>query len=57
MIENVSGLLDPKFKLYRQELDHAFSAMGYKTFWKLHHASDYGVPQLRPRVLFSRIAW
>ncbi|EFE7703127.1 MULTISPECIES: DNA cytosine methyltransferase [Enterobacteriaceae] len=51
MIENVSGLLDPKFKQYRQELDHAFSAMGYKTFWKLHHASDYGVPQLRPRVL------
>ena len=51
MIENVSGLLDPKFKQYRQELNHAFSAMGYKTFWKLHNASDYGVPQLRPRVL------
>ncbi|MDH0357102.1 DNA cytosine methyltransferase [Morganella sp. GD04133] len=51
MIENVSGLLDLKFKQYRQEVDDAFSAMGYKTFWKLHNASDYGVPQLRPRVL------
>ncbi|MDE8754183.1 DNA cytosine methyltransferase [Pectobacterium polaris] len=51
MIENVSGLLDPKFKLYRDELDCAFERMGYKTFWKLHNASDYGVPQLRPRVL------
>ncbi|ECJ2453616.1 DNA cytosine methyltransferase [Salmonella enterica] len=51
MIENVAGLLDPKFKPYREELDLSLSRMGYKTFWKLHHASDYGVPQLRPRVL------
>ncbi|MCT4710732.1 DNA cytosine methyltransferase [Enterobacteriaceae bacterium H11S18] len=51
MLENVAGLLDPKFKPYREQLDQAFSEMGYKTFWKLFHASDYGVPQLRPRVL------
>lgn len=51
MIENVSGLLDPKFDSYRTEINGAFERMGYTTFWKLHNASDYGVPQLRPRVI------
>lgn len=51
MLENVSGLLDPKFDQYRNELDTTLNKMGYKTFWKLHNASDYGVPQLRPRVI------
>jgi len=50
LIENVSGLLDPKFNEYREELDLTLQGMGYKTFWKLHNASDFGVPQLRPRV-------
>jgi DNA (cytosine-5)-methyltransferase 1 len=30
--------------------------MGYVVSWKLHHASDYGVPQLRPRTLLVAIA-
>ncbi len=50
LLENVSGLLEPKFDSYRQEIDQSLSALGYQTFWKLHNASDYGVPQLRPRV-------
>ncbi len=50
MIENVAGLLDPKFYDYRKEIDCSLKALGYKTFWKLHNASDFGVPQLRPRV-------
>jgi len=51
MLENVSGLLDPKFDDYRGEVEEALSELGYKTLWKLHNASDYGVPQLRPRVI------
>ena len=51
MLENVAGLLDPKFALYRSEIDKRLKKLGYTTHWKLHHASDYGVPQLRPRVI------
>jgi DNA (cytosine-5)-methyltransferase 1 len=51
MLENVAGLLDPKFEEYRSEINKKLANLGYKTFWKLHHASDYGVPQLRPRVI------
>lgn len=51
MLENVSGLLEPKFDDYRFEIDRKLNSLGYETFWKLHNASDYGVPQLRPRVI------
>lgn len=51
MLENVSGLLDPKFDEYRAGIDQRLKGMGFETFWKLHNASDYGVPQLRPRVI------
>lgn len=51
MLENVAGLLDPRFDDYRSELDLSLYSMGYKTFWKLLNASDFGVPQLRPRVI------
>ncbi len=51
MLENVSGLLQPKFDDYRAEIDNSLKSMGYKTFWKLINASDFGVPQLRPRVV------
>jgi DNA (cytosine-5)-methyltransferase 1 len=51
MIENVSGLLDAKFDAYRDQVNSQLEQLGYKTFWKLHNACDYGVPQLRPRVI------
>lgn len=51
MLENVSGLLDERFSDYRNEINKQLSEMGYVTFWKLHNASNYGVPQLRPRVV------
>ena len=55
MLENVAGLLDPRFDGYREEIDSKLNTLGYKTFWKLHYASDYGVPQLRPRVILVAI--
>lgn len=55
MIENVRGLLDPPFKAFRESIENALQRMGYKTGWKLLNASSFGVPQLRPRVVFIAI--
>lgn len=55
MLENVRGLLDPQFAEYRARLEEQLADVdggGYVPFWTLLHASDYGVPQLRPRTLF-----
>ncbi len=55
MIENVRGILDAVFNDYRKSLMDQFHTLGYKMGWRLLHASDYGVPQLRPRVVFVAI--
>lgn len=52
MIENVRGLLDAVFEDYRKKVDKQLKKLGYETGWKLLNASDYGVSQLRPRVIF-----
>lgn len=51
MLENVRGFLDADFEGYRKRLFSQFRKLGYKTDIKLLHASDFGVPQLRPRVV------
>ena len=51
MIENVKGILDPKFGEYREQIDARLKKLGYVTQWKLLNAADYGVSQLRPRVV------
>jgi DNA (cytosine-5)-methyltransferase 1 len=55
MIENVRGILDAVFSDYRKYIGGELKKLGYKTDWKLLNASDYGVPQLRPRVVFVAI--
>ncbi|MEY8833896.1 DNA cytosine methyltransferase [Phaeobacter italicus] len=50
MIENVRGFLDAVFHDYREKLKKQLAKLGYETDWRLLNASDYGVPQLRPRV-------
>ncbi|NLG56619.1 MAG: DNA cytosine methyltransferase, partial [Rhodococcus sp.] len=52
MLENVRGLLDSVFEPYRADVDAQLEALGYTPAWTLLHASDFGVPQLRPRVVF-----
>jgi DNA (cytosine-5)-methyltransferase 1 len=52
MVENVRGLLDPIFDDYRAWFTAQIESLGYRGFWRLLNASDYGVPQLRPRVIF-----
>lgn len=51
MIENVRGFLDAAFDDYRLQLQHTLKKLGYTANWKLLNASDYGVSQLRPRVV------
>ncbi|MEY4767713.1 MAG: hypothetical protein RL637_352 [Pseudomonadota bacterium] len=51
LLENVRGLLDPKFEKYRLEIINELENLGYKTDWQLLNASDYGVSQLRPRAI------
>lgn len=50
LIENVRGFLDPVFAPYRDFLRSRLAEMGYLVDWRLLNASDFGVPQLRPRV-------
>lgn len=55
MLENVRGFLDPKFDTYRQHILDSIEALGYTVQIKLLNACDYGVPQLRPRVVIVGI--
>ena len=49
LLENVRGLSLPRFAAYRQHVLDRLAELGYAADWRLLHASDYGVPQLRPR--------
>jgi DNA (cytosine-5)-methyltransferase 1 len=51
MLENVRGFLDAIFEDYRFRLKNQLADLGYVANWLLLNASDYGVPQLRPRVV------
>lgn len=51
LLENVAGLMENKFDEYRKHIQAELSSMGYKSDWRLLNASDYGVPQLRPRFI------
>jgi DNA (cytosine-5)-methyltransferase 1 len=57
MIENVRGILDAIFEDYRTYVSGKIAKIGrgYHTGWRLLNASDYGVPQLRPRAVFVAI--
>lgn len=55
MLENVRGLLDPMFADYRDRVNNRLCDLGYEPYWRLLNASDYGVPQLRPRVILVAI--
>ncbi|MEU4811020.1 DNA (cytosine-5-)-methyltransferase [Nocardia fluminea] len=49
LLENVRGLSMPRFAGYRQHVLDRLDQIGYHAEWRLINASDYGVPQLRPR--------
>jgi DNA (cytosine-5)-methyltransferase 1 len=49
LLENVRGLSMPRFAAYRQHVLDTLADAGYVGQWRLLQASDFGVPQLRPR--------
>ncbi|MEQ1547544.1 MAG: DNA cytosine methyltransferase [Chakrabartia sp.] len=55
MIENVRGFLSAVFEDYRGQLKAQLKKLGYTVDWRLLNASDFGVPQLRPRVVIVAI--
>ena len=55
MIENVRGFMDAVFEDYRLHLKTQLKKLGYYSEPKLLSASDFGVPQLRPRVVIMAI--
>jgi len=65
LLENVKGLTSPRFANYREQIRANLHGLGYETSWQLLYASEYGVPQLRPRFLlvalrpddFARFRW
>jgi len=65
LLENVPGLASDKFSNYRRNLVRRLARAGYETSWSILNASDFRVPQLRPRFIlvglkpfaFSRFSW
>jgi DNA (cytosine-5)-methyltransferase 1 len=65
MFENVRGMLGKSFTPYREKIELRLKRQGYGVKWKLLQSSDFGVPQLRPRVVmialknqfFSNFEW
>ena len=63
MLENVKGFID--FKEYLDSLFGELRSLGYEPDGRLLSASDFGVPQLRPRFVIvalrpeyaGRFAW
>ena len=51
LLENVRGLSTRRFAGYRARVLEMLEDWGYWAEWKLLHASDFGVPQLRPRFI------
>lgn len=51
MLENVRGLASERFRDYRTALFRTLDQLGYIPEARLVNASDFGVPQLRPRYL------
>ena len=65
MLENVRGLATKRFDQYRGWLLGELRELGYEPDWRLLTASEFGVPQLRPRFVLvalrpehaKRFAW
>ena len=49
LLENVAGLASAKFATYRNEILAQLAKLGYDPDFRILQASDFGVPQLRPR--------
>ena len=57
MIENVRGLMSSTFSEYRLSILTSLMAMGYCPHIQLLNAADFGVPQLRQRVIIVAVSY
>jgi len=55
VIENVTGILNYKKGAVKDDIFKRSNDLGYKIFYDTLNAADYGVPQLRKRVIFVGI--
>lgn len=55
MLENVRGLSTAKFEPYRRSIQDRLAKLGYRSDWQVLNASEFGVPQLRPRFILVAI--
>ncbi len=51
LLENVPGFASRKFDSYRSNLIAQIVRLGYAVDWRVLQASQFGVPQLRPRFI------
>ena len=51
MLENVRGLAGARFAGYRRNVLQTLDRLGYAPEWQVLNASEFGVPQLRPRFI------
>jgi DNA (cytosine-5)-methyltransferase 1 len=51
MLENVRGLSTARFAGYREQVLARLEELGYQADWQVLNASEFGVPQLRPRFI------
>lgn len=55
LLENVPGFASQKFDGYRSSLLSKLRKLGYVPDWRILHASNFGVPQLRPRFVLVAV--
>jgi DNA (cytosine-5)-methyltransferase 1 len=55
MLENVRGLSTAKFEPYRRSIQERLANLGYHSDWQVLNASEFGVPQLRPRFILVAV--
>ena len=55
LLENVRNLVSKKFKPYFDEWLNHLESLGYKNYWQVLNAKDYGIPQNRERVFVISI--
>lgn len=55
IMENVKGLTQKKFQFEFETMLQVLEQEGYKNYWKVLNAKDYGIPQNRERVFIVSI--
>lgn len=56
LLENVKNLVGKKFRPDFEKWLSTLEELGYKNYWKVLNAKDYGVPQNRERVFVASVA-